>query len=124
VTGTILIVDDDPVTREGLRAMLERQGYTVGQARSGSEALTYLNLNPAPHLILLDMMMPGMDGWKFLGAFRQTRAWSAIPVLITTAMPVASSEWAASLGAAGLLKKPFEEDDLMTPLRQLCQDAY
>jgi CheY-like chemotaxis protein len=120
LAGTILLVDDDRVAREGLRILLEREGYPVAQASNGSDALTYLNLNPAPCLILLDMMMPRMDSWSFLATFRQSPAWRMIPVIITTALPVASHEWAASLGAAGLLKKPFNEKELMKPVRQLC----
>jgi CheY-like chemotaxis protein len=120
LSGTILIVDDDGVTREGLRALLEGQGYSVAQASDGGDALTYLNLNPAPSLILLDMMMPRMDGWGFLTTLHRTPEWRTIPVIITTAMPVASQEWAASMGAAGLLKKPFDEDELLKPVRQLC----
>ena len=124
VTGPILIIDDDPVVRELLSTLLERHGYRVGQASSGSHALTYLNLNSPPSLILLDMLMPAMDGWRFLEAFRLTTAWQTIPVIVITSMGIASPEWAASLGAAGLLKKPFDVDELMQPVRQFCYDSH
>jgi CheY-like chemotaxis protein len=120
VSGTILIIEDDPVMREALCTVLAREGYRVAQAANGYEALTYLNFHPAPCLILLDMLMPRMDGWRFLEAFRQTPAWATIPVIITTSMGIASPDWAVSLGAVGLLKKPFDEDELMKPVRQLC----
>jgi CheY-like chemotaxis protein len=119
VTGTVLIVDDDPVAREWLHGTLVPHGYCVAQANSGNEALIYLKFHAPPSLILLDMLTPGMDGWRFLDVFRQTLAWSSIPVLITTGVSVANSEWAASLGAAGLLKKPFDEGELMHAVWEL-----
>jgi CheY-like chemotaxis protein len=119
-SGAILIIDDDPVMREASCTALASEGYCVARAANGYEALAYLNDHLAPCLIVLDMMMPGMDGWKFLEALRQRPAWATIPVIITTSMGIASPEWAASLGAAGLLKKPFDEDELMGPVRQLC----
>jgi chemotaxis family two-component system sensor histidine kinase/response regulator PixL len=120
MTGTILIVDDDQIVREGVGVLLERGGFGVAQASNGSEALTYLYCNPAPSLILLDMMMPRMDGWNFLEHYRMNAAWYAIPVIILTGMRIASAEWAESLGAVGLLKKPFDENELMNPVRDLC----
>ena len=119
MVGTVLIVDDDPVTCELLRRLLEKEGFDTEVAANGSEAMTYLGYNPPPCLILLDMMMPLMDGWHFLSNFRMTPAWSAIPVIIMTGMGVASPEWAASLGASGLLKKPFDADELLGPIREL-----
>jgi CheY-like chemotaxis protein len=120
MTGPVLIIDDDPVVRESLRILLRRHGYGVAEASSGTDALIYLNLNPPPSLIFLDMLMPGMDGWRFLEAFRLTTTWETIPVIIITGMGIASQDWAASLGAVGFLKKPFDEDELMKPVRQLC----
>jgi CheY-like chemotaxis protein len=120
MTETILIIDDDPVVRGLLSMLLERHGYRVAHASGGCDALAYLSLNSPPSLVLLDMLMPAMDGWRFLEAFRLTTAWETIPVIIITGMGVASPEWAASLGAAGLLRKPFDVDELMQPVRQLC----
>lgn len=120
MAGTILIVDDDPIVRQGLRAVLEREGYAVALAANGSEALSYLTFNDLPALIVLDMMMPRMDGWKFLSAFRQTPSWSGVPVIVTTAMGIASLEWAQSQGAVDLLKKPFDEDALCRAVHQVC----
>ena len=117
---TILIVDDDPITREGLRSILEKEGYPVAVADDGSAALSYLNGHPSPSLILLDMMMPTVDGWQFLATLQQNPTWTEIPVIISTAMGVASSEWAESLGAVGLLKKPFDATELLEPVRQFC----
>jgi chemosensory pili system protein ChpA (sensor histidine kinase/response regulator) len=114
--GPVLIVDDDPVVRALLGTLLARHGYPVAQASSGTDALTYLSLHPPPSLILLDMLMPLMDGWNFLSHFRLTTAWTAIPVVIITSMNNATQEWAESLGAVGFLKKPFDEHELTTIL--------
>lgn len=120
MAGTVLIIDDDPITREGLRSILEKEGYPVAVAGDGADALSYLNGNPIPCLILLDMMMPTVDGWKFLSTVQQNPIWTDIPVIISTAMGVASPEWAASLGAVALLKKPFDAAELLQPVRRYC----
>jgi len=98
---TILVVEDDPITRAGFGTVLREYGYTVALTANGQEALDYLGDQPAPNLILLDMLTRGMDGWKFL-RLREAK-WASIPVLIMTALSVASDEWAVSLGAVGAL---------------------
>jgi CheY-like chemotaxis protein len=65
------------------------------------------------------MMMKGMDGWQFL-KYRNTH-WRSVPVLIVTALPAASDEWAASLGAFGRLEKPIEESELVRKVAQCLQ---
>jgi CheY-like chemotaxis protein len=112
-------VDDDAVTREGLRSILEREGYRVALTANGNDALHYLEFNPTPSLILLDMLMPLMDGWDFMASLRLRADWSGIPVIITTGMGIASPDWASSMGAAALLKKPYDEKDLLRPIRRL-----
>lgn len=121
--GTILIIEDDPIAREGYRAILEREGFGVALTANGSKALTYLSTHPPPCLIVLDMMMPAIDGWKFLSMYRQTPAWAKIPVIVTTSIGIASAEWAESLGAVVLLKKPFDPSELLQPIKQLCSPS-
>src|SRR5262245_49169134 len=111
--GTILLVDDDPIVRHAVRQRLEDEGLQAVVDANGSEALRYLNFNSPPSLILLDMMMPRLDGWQLMGMIRQQTDWSRVPVIVTTSMGVASQEWAESLGAVDLLKKPFDDDELM-----------
>jgi CheY-like chemotaxis protein len=101
---TILVVEDDPITRDGFSTALREHGYAVALAANGQEALDYLRNHPAPDLILLAMLTQGMDGWQFLKA-RDAR-FASIPVLITTALGIASDLWAVSLGAVGVLHKP------------------
>jgi CheY-like chemotaxis protein len=107
-TKTVLVVDDDEVIREGLAVVLRDAGYAVVAVGNGREALEFLHRNPVPDLVLLDMMMPGCDGWAFLRARYRDPALAAVPVVVLTAIGVACPEWAASLGADGLLHKPVD----------------
>ncbi len=104
---TLLVVDDDKDVREDLATVLRDAGYAVVALGNGREALDYLRQHRPPDLILLDMMMPEYDGWLFLRERYREPALAAVPVLVMTAIGVACPEWAASLGADGLLHKPF-----------------
>jgi CheY-like chemotaxis protein len=108
---TILVVEDDDITRAGFGVVLREHGYLVAEAANGKEALDYLRTHPAPNLILLAMFMPVMDGWRFLK--HRDAAWAAIPVVIVTTLGVASDDWAASLGACGCLRKPVSVEALL-----------
>jgi CheY-like chemotaxis protein len=112
---TILVVEDNDVAREGLAVVLRREGYAVALAADGRQALDYLDANPAPDLILLDMLMPVLDGWAFLGLLRG-RA-DRVPVVVTTGT-VLSREWAADHGCAGFVKKPIEAGALLEEVRR------
>jgi signal transduction histidine kinase/DNA-binding response OmpR family regulator len=83
--GGILIVEDDAATREMLRRMLETEGWTVGEAHNGRVGLERV-AERQPHLILLDLMMPEMDGFEFVTSLRKHEEWRAIPVVVITAM--------------------------------------
>jgi len=80
----ILVVDDDPALRELLRRLLEREGYQVQEAENGRAALARLREAP-PGLIVLDLMMPEMDGFDFVTAVRRDEAWRTIPIIVVTA---------------------------------------
>jgi CheY-like chemotaxis protein len=116
--STILMIEDGDVEREALAGWLRREGYAVLTAADGREALDRLRRGPRPDLVLLDMLLPGADGWEFLRRRRQDSALARVPVLMMTAVGVASREWASSLGAAGYLKKPFETEDLLREVRR------
>ncbi len=81
----MLVVDDDPLIRDTMCEILEESGYRVATAAHGGEALTLLRRSPKPDAIILDLMMPVMDGWQFLDAKAQDAAISGVPVLIHTA---------------------------------------
>jgi CheY-like chemotaxis protein len=115
----ILVVDDDPDLGEIMSYVLERAGYAAVIAQNGQEALTQLRGSLQPRLILLDLMMPVMNGWQFRAEQRQDPALSAIPVAILTA-DWGSLDRAASLGVAACLKKPVELGSLFSLVRRYC----
>jgi PAS domain S-box-containing protein len=80
----VLVVDDDPALRELIRRILEREGYRVADAENGRAALARIRETP-PGLILLDLMMPEMDGFEFLAEFRKQDAWRMVPIIVITA---------------------------------------
>ena len=118
-TKSILIVDDDPIQREGLAAVLRDKGYIVVVAADGDEAMAHMKQGPPIDLVLLDMMHDD-NGWHFLDHRKQDPAVAALPVLIVTGLEIASPEWAASLGAVGYLKKPVNPEELFAEVRRCC----
>jgi CheY-like chemotaxis protein len=114
---TILIVEDDTATREALGLILAGQGFSVLGAANGQEALGLLRSGPRPDLILLDLMMPVMDGWQFRREQVQDSILSAIPVVVLSADGNVRQK-AAALRAAGYLQKPVEVESLLEAIHQ------
>jgi two-component system NtrC family response regulator len=112
--STILVVEDNDLCREALSSVLRREGYRVISFRNGLEALAYLEVSPAPDLILLDMLMPGLDGWHFL---QEVAPKPFSPILVMTST-ILSTEWADSHGCAGFLRKPIEVEDLLAEVKR------
>src|SRR5581483_7624586 len=106
----ILVVDDDPEIRRFIAAALGDCGYLVQLAASGDEALTAVQMQ-TPNLILLDVRMPGVDGWQVLDALRSA-ADEQTPVVVMTAS-FSGQDQALRSGAQGYLAKPFELEDLL-----------
>ena len=90
VAPSVLIIEDDLDTRDVLGRLLTAEGYSVRLAANGWEGLLALD-NP-PQLILLDIMLPGMDGYMFLNSLRGQRTYQGIPVIVVTAKDVAEVE--------------------------------
>ncbi len=111
----VLVVDDDPDIREALQDILVDAGYNVVLAHHGGMALDVLGNISRPCLVLLDLMMPVMDGAQFLHQFRQQPHYSTVPVVICTA-----SGRDVLPGSQGLLHKPFEMDALLETVATLC----
>lgn len=111
--NAILIVEDDRDIAETLAEILEYNGYEALTAGNGKEALDKLRqVEKLPRLILLDLMMPVMDGWQFREAQSGDPALAHVPVIIVSAH-VRARETAAQLGAVGWLKKPVDLDTLL-----------
>jgi CheY-like chemotaxis protein len=89
--ANILVVEDDPTTRDMLRRMLEREGWTVAEADNGEVALGRV-AERRPDLILLDLMMPKMDGFEVISALRSTALWRSIPIVVLTAMDLSATD--------------------------------
>jgi CheY-like chemotaxis protein len=104
----ILIVEDDEIASVGLSSILRAHGYRVVLVADGREALDRLQEGLHVDLILLDMILPNFDGWHFIGHWQKTELFAAAPVVIMTGLGIASPEWAQSLGATTLLRKPID----------------
>jgi CheY-like chemotaxis protein len=113
---TVLLVEDNAVEREGLTLLLGRAGYTAAAVTNGREALDYLRGNPRPDVILLDMLMPVLDGWRFLEHLRELVP--PVPPVIVTTATVLSREWAAAHGCAGFVRKPLDIDRLLEEVQR------
>jgi CheY-like chemotaxis protein len=115
---TILVVDDDADIRDAMSLVLDHSGYRTVTAANGEEALAALAADRSGpsespiDLILLDMMMPIMDGWRFRDSQRAVPEIAGIPVVVLTGDGRAKDK-AAALGAAGYLKKPLDLDELL-----------
>jgi PAS domain S-box-containing protein len=120
----ILIVEDDLLLREMLRRMLETTNWGVMEAENGREALDRIQ-KQAPDLILLDLMLPEMDGFEFLQQLRQTPPWRSIPVIVVTAMELTASEIDILDGyvAQILQKGSYTRDELLHQVRDLLIDS-
>ncbi|HET6776873.1 MAG TPA: response regulator [Actinomycetota bacterium] len=108
----VLVVDDEPDVLLLCRLNLEQRGHEVLEAPNGDQALD-LARDGTPDLVVLDLMLPGIDGYQVLQALRADERTSAIPVLVLTAKSLqADRERSRQLGAAAFLTKPFLPDEL------------
>ena len=117
-SGYILIVEDDDDIREALTQILQLEGYVVREAANGREALDISAQHPTPSLILLDLMMPVMDGWQFRTEQMKDPVLSKVPVVVISA-DASVHEKVASFGAASVLPKPISLDRLLRAVEAL-----
>jgi excisionase family DNA binding protein len=114
----VLIVDDDPRLREYVRASLEFDGYSVREAGSAEEGLSALEEEP-PDLILLDVMMPQMDGWEMLKRVQERHGVGAIPVIMFSGKVEEGAAEANARGAQAFIGKPFDPHLLIEQAKQI-----
>jgi CheY-like chemotaxis protein len=119
VAKLILLVEDDVDLAHITAEVLEAEGYQVAIAANGHEALAHLRTTQPPALILLDMMMPVMDGWKFREELQGMPEVASIPIVTLTADGDARGK-AASIGAAGHLSKPVTINSLLDEIERIC----
>jgi DNA-binding response OmpR family regulator len=116
----ILVVEDDEGIRAILIEFLTDEGYVACGAEHGADALAVLGGTTAiPRLILLDLMMPVMNGWNFRTRQRANPDWADIPVLVLTASPALLNQYGL-MDVAGLLAKPLDLGDLLVRVQQYC----
>ncbi len=113
--GSVLVIDDDPVIQDLMRAFLNREGYSVTVAGSGEEGLRCAR-QTRPDAITLDISMPGMDGWSVLSALKSDADLSDTPVIVLTM--VDSRDLGYALGATDYLMKPIDRERLAAVLRK------
>ena len=115
----MLIVDDDERLREYVRVNLEMEGYEVREAGSAEEGLAVLE-DASPDLILLDVMMPEVDGWEMLQRVQERHGVGSIPVIMFSGkVDEDSMAEAATRGAQGFIGKPFNPQQLIASTKQL-----
>lgn len=121
----ILIIDDDASAATTLKALLmSQEGYEIDLAFDGREGLKTLRLNPKYDLIILDVMMPDFSGLDFCKEMAKDESIKNIPVLLASALPIAShelnellGEFKAQVNIKGLLEKPFVFEDLLREIK-------
>jgi GAF domain-containing protein/CheY-like chemotaxis protein/HAMP domain-containing protein len=117
----ILVIDDDPAFRELVRRILEREGYAVIEAENGRAALERLRGGPLPGAILLDLMMPEVDGFDFLRRFRKHETWRMIPIVVVTAKDLSPEDHQRLNGyvAKILQKGAYTRDTFLAEVRDM-----
>jgi CheY-like chemotaxis protein len=110
---SILLVEDDDILRGAVRMVLEWEGYRVASAGDGQQALDYLRGGGRPSLILLDVALPGLDGWHFRQQQRRDPALAGVPVVVVSALEAADCP-----EAAAHVRKPFTAEELLEAVRR------
>src|SRR5579859_6563754 len=116
---SILIIEDDESIRETLKIFLEFEGYRVFTAGNGREGYDLLPKIDRCCLVLVDLMMPVMDGWQFIEAAGSNRMLARTPIVVVTAF----AERARGIRARAVLRKPVDLDYLLKMVREYCGSA-
>jgi CheY-like chemotaxis protein len=123
-SGAILIVEDDSDVRAALSELLEAEGFSVEGAPDGREALARLrgcSIHPA--VILLDLMMPGMDGWDFRSEQLRDPNLASVPVVIVSASGFSDETIGTQFRPAAYLQKPIARDQLLDVVREIVRSG-
>jgi two-component system chemotaxis response regulator CheY len=118
----ILLVEDDDGLGAILAAVLQDQGYRVARASNGREALDRLCAGQPPRLILLNLVMPGMNGWDFRKEMKKVPMLAQIPVVVLSGVRNLDKK-AATLGATGSFTKPYNLKALIDTVQRYCQPS-
>ena len=121
--GPILLVDDDAELRDELAAALAEVGYEVVSASNGREALELMKVRPLPRVIVLDLLMPVMNGWEFCDAARGDPAMEKIPIVVTSGAVSRDPASPYYINVDDFITKPFDLDELLMKIRRLSAGA-
>lgn len=121
----VLVVEDDDHIAQVLRFMLERQGYRVLHLADGRAASEYVDASPeVPDLVLMDVMLPHLDGFEIVALARARADWAAVPILMLTAKNTErDTVRALDAGANDFVSKPFQPNELLARVRRLLLPA-
>ena len=122
----IMVVDDEPDQIETLKIILEDEvdKFKIIGANSGKECLAALQRKEIPDLILLDILMPEMDGWEVFKKIKENPEWEKIPIIFLTATDDKISKKKGSRLAQDFIEKPFEIDDLKKRLKNVLEKNF
>ncbi len=115
MTHTVLVVEDEVELREMMCEALEMEGYTVVVACEGAEALTALERIEHLCLVLLDLMMPGMNGWDFFDAMKARPEFASVPIVVHSSSPSS-----APVGVTRVIQKPLKLERLLAVVHEYC----
>lgn len=121
-TPCVLVVDDDVDIRQFVQTALEEAGHRVVSAPSGASALEFLHDGMAPSAVLLDLMMPGVNGLETVQTMRTDERLAAIPVALLTAYPSLARE-ASSMDGLEIITKPVDVEELVGFADRYCRDG-
>ncbi len=120
-TDTVLAIEDDPKTLQFITWVLELEGYYVLQAQDGNEGLRLARESQVV-LVLLDLRLPGLDGWSVLKEIKSSPELAALPVVVFTAsIAVKDQKRVLRMGAADYLIKPISAPDLAEAVNRICR---
>jgi DNA-binding response OmpR family regulator len=122
----IMLVDDNPDLTYLVKKRLERfeEGYEVIIAKNAAECFDLLKQGQLPNLILLDIMMPGMNGWDVLATLRNNITWKEIPVIFLTAKTDDISKGLGTITSDGYITKPFDIAELKVIIKKILEERY
>jgi CheY-like chemotaxis protein len=121
---TILVIEDDPDVRAALAELLASEGYEVAATADGGEALDTLRGGLRPSVIVLDLMMPRVDGWDFRRAQLEDPEFATVPVVLVTAAGFSPDSMRSQLGPIELHPKPIQPNVLLATLARLAQQGH
>jgi two-component system, chemotaxis family, chemotaxis protein CheY len=114
---TVLLVEDEEDLREGMREALEFNGYSVYAAEDGQQALDQLGRIDHVCVVVLDLLLPGMNGWDFFAKMRSLPTYADVPVVVHSSAPSRAPQ-----GVTRVLQKPVKLEQLLAVVREFCAE--